>query len=175
MTNQLLEPQFIEDACLSEPLPTQWFHLPAKAIQKRLLAWLLVLIPASVGFVGFHWLTERTLPLWSLAVLAIMLLNMALVPWLTRHTRYVLRSADLVLQRGIIWRKATLIPLSRIQHVSIHQSMLQKQFQLATFKIYTAGGMDAEVALADVEYSVAWALSNQLSQLIHAEEQTDDL
>lgn len=66
----------------------------------------------------------------------------------------------------MLWHKAVLIPLHRVQHVTISQGPLQKRFGLATLKVYTAGGLDAEATLADIEYGVAQALSEQLSQLI---------
>jgi membrane protein YdbS with pleckstrin-like domain len=66
----------------------------------------------------------------------------------------------------VLWRKAVLIPLQRVQHVSISQGPLQKRFGLATLKVYTAGGLDAEASLADIEHQLAQALSEQLSRLI---------
>jgi len=66
-----------------------------------------------------------------------------------------------------------LIPLTRVQHVTVSQGPLQKQFGLATLKVFTAGGLQAEAALSDIDYELAQSLCQQLSQLIPQEEQAD--
>jgi membrane protein YdbS with pleckstrin-like domain len=171
MTNQLLDAGFLHDQCLSGPLPDQWLLLPAQALTKRRCSWLLTLlvVVAVLLIVQWWWGSDWALwlfPLcWALTAL-FFLTSWFWLPLEIRHSRFLLRTQDFLLQFGVLWRKAVLIPLHRVQHVTISQGPLQKRFGLATLKVYTAGGMEAEAALADIDYAVAQALSEQLSLLI---------
>lgn len=168
MTNQLLDTGFLDDQTLSGPLPDEWLLLPAPALAKRRWVWLLSLVVVAFGFMmmqwwrGSHWIFWL---LWGFTVL-IFLSRWFWLPLQIRHSRYLLRTQDFLLQSGVLWRKAVLIPLQRVQHVTISQGPLQKRFGLATLKVYTAGGQDAEAALADIEFAVAQAFSEQLGRLI---------
>lgn len=171
MTNQLLDAGFLDDQCLSGPLPDQWLLLPAKALTKRRWRWLLTLLVVVVSLLIAQWWWSSDWPFlllqlcWGLTGLVFLAIWFWLPPDI-RHTRFLLRTEDFLLQSGVLWRKAALIPLHRVQHVTISQGPLQKRFALATLKVYTAGGLDAEAALADIDYGVAQALSEQLSLLI---------
>jgi membrane protein YdbS with pleckstrin-like domain len=171
MTNQLLEAGFLDDQCLTGPLPDQWMLLPTVALTKKRCSWLLTLVVVLCGLVlaqwiwGAHLLLPLALACYSLAGL-LFLSSWLSLPLQVRHTRFLLRTQDFLLQYGVFWHRAVLIPLHRVQHVTISQGPLQKRFGLATLKVYTAGGLDAEAALTDIEYGVAQALSEQLSQLI---------
>lgn len=168
MTNQLLDAGFLDDQCLSGPLPDQWLVLPATALTKRRCSWALALLVVLGAVVAAQWWWE--LP-WILPVLGsvsglIVLASWFWLPLAIRHSRFLLRTEDFLLQSGVLWHKAVLIPLHRVQHVTISQGPLQKRFGLATLKVFTAGGLNAEATLADIHHGVAQALSEQLSQLI---------
>jgi hypothetical protein len=168
MNNQLLESGFLDDQALTGPLPDDWLVLPAQVLTKRRWAWFLSFVAVGSGLIllqvwrGSHWVFWL---LWGFVVL-VFLVRWCWLPLQVRRTRFLLRTQDFLLQSGVLWRKAVLIPLHRVQHVSISQGPLQKRFGLATLKVFTAGGLDAEAALADIEYQLAQALSEQLSQLI---------
>lgn len=168
MTNQLLDAGFLDDRALSGPLPEQWALLPAQALSKRRWLWLLNLVVAVCGLLAVQWWRGSHWVFWLLwgFVVLVFLVRWCWLPLQVRRTRFLLRTQDFLLQSGVLWRKAVLIPLHRVQHVSISQGPLQKRFGLATLKVFTAGGLDAEAALADIEYQLAQALSEQLSQLI---------
>lgn len=168
MTNQLLDAGFLDDQCLTGPLPEQWLLLPTVALTKRRCSWLLTLIVVVSGLLiaQWWWCSHWLFPLfWGLTAL-LFLASWFWLPLEIRHSRFLLRTQDFLLQYGVFWRRAVLIPLHRVQHVTISQGPLQKRFGLATLKVYTAGGLDAEAALADIEHGVAVVLSEQLSQLI---------
>jgi membrane protein YdbS with pleckstrin-like domain len=175
MANQLLDAAFVQDECLSAPLPQEWQHLPDEALSKRRWLWLgLTLLPLAV-FVMLILLREGE---WALYVmLAVTVLCGGLLQlWLPlqlRRTRFLLRRQDFLLESGVWWRQAVLIPLTRVQHVTVSQGPLQKQFGLATLKVFTAGGLQAEAALSDIDDELAQLLCQQLSQLIPQEERAD--
>jgi membrane protein YdbS with pleckstrin-like domain len=53
--------------------------------------------------------------------------------------RYAVREADVIVQSGIFWRKETIQPIVRIQHVEQAQGPLDKRFGLYTLKLFSAG------------------------------------
>jgi hypothetical protein len=72
-----------------------------------------------------------------------------------RMIRYGLRQHDVIVQSGIFWKKETVQPIRRIQHVEQHQGPLDKRFGLYELKLFSAGtghftfripGLDAEAA-----------------------------
>lgn len=78
------------------------------------------------------------------------------VAWKTASViRYAVREHDVILQTGIFWRKETVQPIARIQHVEQSQGPLDKRFGLYTLKLFSAGtghvtfqipGLDARTA-----------------------------
>ena len=94
MTNQLIDRGFLDDACLSAPLPEQWSLLPAAALTKRRLAVLLLALVVTVVILllqawrGSHWVFWTMLSVVALFFLA----RWCLLPLQVRRTRFLLRS-----------------------------------------------------------------------------------
>jgi hypothetical protein len=87
------------------------------------------------------------------------LLLFSFIPWFTyksaRVTRYALRQHDVIVQSGIFWKKETVQPIRRIQHVEQHQGPVDKRYGLYELKLFSAGtghftfripGLDADSA-----------------------------
>ncbi len=175
MPNQLLDATFLQNECLSAPLPQDWQQLPEQALGKRRWLWLgLTLLPLAVLTLLIV-LSDGELALY--AMLGVLLLTGFLLqlwlPFQLTRTRFLLRRQDFLLESGVWWRQAVLIPLTRVQHVTVSQGPLQKHYGLATLKVFTAGGVHAEAALVDIEYDEAQRLCQLLSQLIPQETLSD--
>ena len=52
---------------------------------------------------------------------------------------YAVREHDLIVQSGIFWRKQTIQPILRIQHVEITRGPLDKRLGLASLRLFSAG------------------------------------
>jgi membrane protein YdbS with pleckstrin-like domain len=68
------------------------------------------------------------------------------VTW--RQWRYQVGDEDVDLQRGLLVRTRTLVPMARIQHVDSRRGPLERRFGLATVVLYTAAGSVEIPALA---------------------------
>lgn len=79
-----------------------------------------------------------------------------------RRTRYRVDHDGLTIRRGIFWRSETFVPRSRIQHTDVLQGPLQRQFELATLIVHTAGTQDASVPLGGLSYQVALPIRDLL-------------
>jgi membrane protein YdbS with pleckstrin-like domain len=85
---------------------------------------------------------------------------MALIAWFryaaARAIAYAVREHDVIVRSGVFWKRETVQPILRIQHVERAQGPLDKRFGLAKLKLFSAGtghstfeipGLDAETAL----------------------------
>ena len=79
-----------------------------------------------------------------------------------RRIRYRVDQHGLTIRRGVFWRSETFVPRSRIQHTDVLQGPLQRQFELATLIVHTAGTQDASVPLSGLSYQVALPIRDLL-------------
>lgn len=69
--------------------------------------------------------------------------------------RYAIREHDVIVHSGVFWKKETVQPIRRIQHVEQHQGPIDKRYGLYELKLFSAGtgqftfripGLDATAA-----------------------------
>lgn len=80
------------------------------------------------------------------AVLAAGAVSVALAPRRVRAIGYAERGEDLLVRRGLLYQRVTVIPYGRMQYVDVSVSPLQRAFGLATVRLHTAAvGSHAEI------------------------------
>ena len=79
-----------------------------------------------------------------------------------RRASWRLDSEGLEIHRGVLWRHQITIPLGRVQHADVSQGPLQRQFELGTLTIHTAGTENASVALEGLAHWTAIELRDQI-------------
>ena len=60
---------------------------------------------------------------------------------------YTLREQDIVLFKGLVFKKVICQPMLRIQHIDIQRGPLERLAGLATLKVYSSGGSDHTLAI----------------------------
>ena len=144
--------------------------------------------PVAAGFRGYTVLT--TLFYWLPIMLAASLINLlpkvtvgpglltplaigliALVIGLYRwfdsgHRGWALRAHDIAACEGIFWRSVTVLPFARIQHVETSSGPVERWRGLARLKLFTAGGMTADLTLIGLDSESADALREHLAEQI---------
>ena len=75
-----------------------------------------------------------------------------------RRIFYGLREHDVLLRSGLFVRQLVIQPLVRLQHVSVNQGPLEKQFGLATLRVYSAGSGAATFAIPGLPLATAESL-----------------
>ncbi|WP_371870229.1 PH domain-containing protein [Kocuria dechangensis] len=103
--------------------------------------------PAVLAATGI-W--PRALLPWVLVPPAVALaaggLSVLLAPRRVRALGYAERGEDLLVRRGLLYQRVTVIPYGRMQYVDVSVSPLQRAFGLATVKLHTAAvGAHAEI------------------------------
>lgn len=83
-----------------------------------------------------------------------------------RFWRFDLRTDELFLERGILTRVRTIVPLRRIQHIDVSQDVLEREFDLGKLIVHTAGARSSEVELPGLRYGEAQKLRETLKRYI---------
>ena len=89
-----------------------------------------------------------------------------------KHKEYALRSRDVVYKSGWLWKSTTTAPFNRVQHVRIDQGLIERQFDLAKLKIFTAGGSSSDLTIPGLNPITANALKEYIvKKTINGEEE----
>lgn len=74
-------------------------------------------------------------------IMLLLLLNTFLYPIIEyKQWKYVITDDKVDFTEGIFWRKRTIIPIIRIQHIRVEEGPINRLFKLANVEIVTAGG-----------------------------------
>lgn len=79
-----------------------------------------------------------------------------------RYKSWQLSPDSIDLRQGVIWRRVTSIPRSRVQHTDVSQGPIQRSFDLATLSIHTAGTEYAKVDFRGLDHDTAIAIRDDL-------------
>lgn len=78
--------------------------------------------------------------------------------------RYAVRDHDLLVQSGVVFRRWSSVPLSRIQHVDTRQGPLERFFGVQRVLVYTAAGVSADGVIPALTDADATTLRDALSR-----------
>lgn len=125
------------------------------------------LVVAAVGvavLVLVPRVTDWSVPWW--AVVGLVLLNTAVSLWWTRvdflRWRWRLTDDLLEVRRGVLFRRTSLVPRSRIQNVTTTVGPLQSRYGVVTLTVHTAGTRTPNVAINDLDAGHAEGIRRQL-------------
>ncbi len=80
------------------------------------------------------WMTWTALAIWLVVVVWVAIVIIRQVT----HLGYAQRPADLLIERGIMFRRTTLVPYGRLQFVDVIAGPIDRIFGLAAVKLHTA-------------------------------------
>lgn len=78
---------------------------------------------------------------------------------------YAIRQKDISYKSGLIFFSMTSVPFNRIQHVEVSQGPIGRLFDLATVKVYTAGGSTSDLRVGGLLKGEAHRLRDHISHL----------
>ena len=103
----------------------------------------------------------------TLSVALLSLLIVLIIPRLSyKYWSYELGDEELLLQRGILNRVRTVVPLRRVQHLDVSQDIIEKEFDLGKLIVHTAGARSSDVVLPGLNIKVAEGLRDELKNYI---------
>lgn len=144
-----------------------------ESIVSTLIFWLPVAI-ATLAVLYFY--LKLALTIWLLccgAVTVVLLLLLYFAIKDVAMTGFALREQDFVLKRGVIWRKLTVVPFNRIQHIELQRGPIERKLELATLKLYTAGGSGSDLDISGLNAQQAKQLKQHILSFISSEQQNE--
>jgi membrane protein YdbS with pleckstrin-like domain len=103
------------------------------------LSWVLVIGVLYMTF-RFDWPYWIVVIMGFMALLETLLLVVVLPDLKWRSWRYEIRETEIDLQHGVIFKRRTLIPMVRVQHVDTNQGPLMRKYNLSSVTFSTAAG-----------------------------------
>ena len=100
-----------------------------------------------------------------LALLFLMLLTAFFIGFSRR--KYVLRDKDITYKSGVLIKKITTVPFSRIQHVELDESPISRVFKLATISVFTAGDSSDDLVIKGIKKEEALKIKEFISEKIN--------
>jgi membrane protein YdbS with pleckstrin-like domain len=79
-----------------------------------------------------------------------------------RRYSYRVDEREIEIRSGVLFRRVTTVPRSRVQHTDVAQGPIARRFGLGTLVVYTAGSEYARVSLPGLEYGTAVAIRDTL-------------
>lgn len=132
-----------------EPMAVQYRR---EVLTQQLLIW----IPALLGsFLPFILAQRFFLLAISVFVLLLGLFIGSLMIRMSKVKGIALRQNDIAYRSGLYWRKTVVLAFNRVQHVEVSSGPLQRRFNLATLKFFTAGGSSVDLKVDGLSLSRA--------------------
>jgi membrane protein YdbS with pleckstrin-like domain len=79
---------------------------------------------------------------------------------------YSVEADRLRVVKGLLWRKDTVVPFGRVQHIDLTRSPVERKYGLATLVVHTAGTHNASVSLPGLGEGDALALREAIRDKI---------
>lgn len=79
-----------------------------------------------------------------------------------RYWSYRLDEQGIEIRSGVVFRRVTAVPRSRVQHTDVSQGPIERRYGLGTLVIYTAGTEHARVDLPGLAHATATAVRDAL-------------
>jgi membrane protein YdbS with pleckstrin-like domain len=134
--------------------------------------WWTVPILAAIAFDVVYLFRDAPLPpgVLTLSALVLATLYITLVPRLRyRFWRWQVVGDALHVERGIVNRVRTLVPLRRVQHLDVSQNLLEREHELGKLIVHTAGTQNHTVTLPGLRHDEAVALRDRLKAYLDAD------
>jgi hypothetical protein len=130
--------------------------LADNALRYVQVSWLLFYVPlmcvlAAVCYFNEAFASLAQTPL-LVALPSILIISLAYNVLSVRLRGVAVRNHDIAYKKGVIWQQVTILPLSRIQHTEIHRGPLERKFGLASVRLYSAGGMSADLNISGLSH-----------------------
>lgn len=99
------------------------------------------------------------------AVLVLQLINVVVYPLIEyRQWAYLITPDRIEIKKGIFFHSTRIIPISRIQHVTVAEGPLARHYKLARIIIHTAGGSQA---IEGLDRATALTICDRLKDVVN--------
>lgn len=151
-------------------------YILSRAIARSIFSGIVILIFLGV-FLIFLRDTPAAVPflIGSAALLLLLVLFTFLLPQIGyRRWRYRITADRVEIRRGVLFQNYTIIPMSRVQHVTMTAGPVDQRLKVSSVEIYTAGGQHTIPALdAPVAEQISGYLKEQVNRKLAARTESE--
>jgi len=101
----------------------------------------------------------------GLLLLFLLILTFLIVGFYRR--KFAIRERDISYKSGILIKKITTVPFSRIQHIEVDESPVSRIFSLASISVYTAGDSSDDLEIKGILKTEALQIKEFINQKIN--------
>jgi len=146
-----------------EPLREDYLYM---RMSSRIL---FLLVAAGVGAM-FSLFAKLYFGYWLYPILGLILLVIIYEPLAFKIKGYLLRDHDISYKTGLFFFRQTTVPFNRIQHCEYNQSFIGRLFDIASVKVFTAGGNTSDLSVSGLSKERAIKLRDHITKLSSAHE-----
>ena len=130
----------VDDDPLLWPPGLTWRHVSPKLLVLRRLAVLTWLIPMGIATLLVVLFTEQRWLWYGIPIAGLLAAAwwLRLVSRAVRSWGYVEREDDLLIRRGVLVRRLTIVPYGRMQFVDVRVGPIERMVGIATVQLHTA-------------------------------------
>ena len=120
-----------------------------------------------IGAAAFYFIEDAHQVKIILPVAALFII-LTMIGWIVtvagfRFSGYAIRDKDVLYRSGWFIRKTRIVPLNRIQHVSVQSGPLERRYKLGSVSIFTAGSGQADFTIRGISEATAHQLKDWLT------------
>ena len=152
------------------------FHpLPAAYRNVLLISGGLFFLFILIGIVLLFTLVDGDKPIgmeWALfawLILASLVIGRIMITF--PYKGYAIRERDIIYKKGWLWRSITTVPFNRVQHCDVKQGLLERQFDLSSLNVYTAGGQNSDLTIPGLGFQTAERYKAYILKTISSDEE----
>lgn len=84
-----------------------------------------------------------------------------------KKRKFLVREKDISYKSGILFKKLTTVPFSRVQHIEVDEGPLSRFFKLASLSVFTAGDSSDDLEIKGITKKEALEIKEFISQKIN--------
>lgn len=167
--NQQLYPEDLPSTSTIQFLPVEKEYLYILWIYRCIFFGILLF----VSIIAYFFIGRLPFPYYIIpgGIVLLFVLSLILTRIAFRHKGYAVRQRDIIYKSGWLNRRMTTVPFSRVQHVDVHQNILERGFNLSTLNVYTAGGQASDLSIPGLLPDTSEKLKTFLLQTVSEDEE----
>ena len=136
------------------------------------LGTLVAVLPLVVVALVLEFSDELPRGAFLVPILVVALYLIVRAPLRRYHARgFQMGSDRLRVVRGMLFRRDTVVPFGRVQHIDVHQGPIERGYGLATLVLHTAGTHNSSVPLPGLAHADALAMREEIRAHVKRETQ----
>jgi len=154
-SNEQLFPSSLPQMATLEYSPLEKNLLKADIIWSVLFFGIGLIVSLVLRFVfDIEWMVDYGVYIWLL--LTVLTLISVLFVYFEFHKKsYAIRQKDIVYNSGLFWQSSIAIPFNRVQHCEVSQGPIDRFYNLAELKVFTAGGASSDLSISGLSPETA--------------------